>query len=415
MVHLKRNYIVGALLVLFFVLSMSFAQAALRFVPSSGIWFANPDVLSGEETKVYTAVINNVYQNANIIVTFFDNGNVIRSVTSTIGYEEARQLYTTWTPGSGDHEISVSLIVQEAVDLDGNPVDVTDLEAITLGRLTSTMIFVDADTDGDRIRDDLDLDDDNDGLFDEEEIQEGTDPLDPDTDDDGLADGEEVVEEGTDPLDPDTDGDGLQDGEEVASEVLPESEIENVVVETDPLDEDTDNDGLTDGEEVLETQTDPTDPDSDDDGTLDAEDAFPTDETETLDTDGDGIGNSVDPDDDGDGLTDEEEVLFGTDILREDTDKDNVPDGEEVEHGTDPLNVDSDGDGLFDGAEKRLGSDPLNPDTDSDGKTDGEDKTPLGSPPALSVLEWILRHWIILVIIVGMLSLGVFISTRNRE
>ena len=45
--------------------------------------------------------------------------------------------------------------------------------------------------------------------------------------------------------------------------------------------------------------------DTDGDGVPDAEDAFPSDHTEWLDTDGNGIGNNADPDDDGDGVEDE--------------------------------------------------------------------------------------------------------------
>jgi hypothetical protein len=44
--------------------------------------------------------------------------------------------------------------------------------------------------------------------------------------------------------------------------------------------------------------------DSDNDGVNDDEDAFPNDGTETVDSDGDGIGNNSDPDDDNDGVAD---------------------------------------------------------------------------------------------------------------
>jgi len=44
-------------------------------------------------------------------------------------------------------------------------------------------------------------------------------------------------------------------------------------------------------------------------------DAFPRDPKEWRDTDGDGIGDNADPDDDGDGFTDEEELHAGTDPL----------------------------------------------------------------------------------------------------
>lgn len=63
--------------------------------------------------------------------------------------------------------------------------------------------------------DDQDPDDaDGDGLSNEEErLELGTDPRNPDTDGDGVDDGDEIANN-TDPLNPDTDGDGIIDGEE---------------------------------------------------------------------------------------------------------------------------------------------------------------------------------------------------------
>ena len=66
----------------------------------------------------------------------------------------------------------------------------------------------------------------------------------------------------------------------------------------------------TDGPAVaayLETITD-----SDNDNTNDAFDAFPLDATETVDTDGDSIGDNLDLDDDGNGVLDSNESGFGT-------------------------------------------------------------------------------------------------------
>ena len=152
----------------------------------------------------------------------------------------------------------------------------------------------------------IDVDSDDDGLPDGQEIAIGTDPFDPDTDDDGLGDGEEVEVYGTDPLDFDTDDDGLSDGDEV------------LVHGTDPLDPDTDDDGLNDGDEINEG-TDPFDPDSDDDGLSDG------DEVHVYGTD------PLDPDTDDDGLKDGLEVDLGLDPLDPDTDDDGIPDGEDTE------------------------------------------------------------------------------------
>ena len=60
-----------------------------------------------------------------------------------------------------------------------------------------------------------DIDSDDDGLSDGDEVNtHGTDPNDADSDD-GLDDGDEVTTHGTDPNDADSDDDGLSDGHEV--------------------------------------------------------------------------------------------------------------------------------------------------------------------------------------------------------
>jgi hypothetical protein len=67
-------------------------------------------------------------------------------------------------------------------------------------------------------------------------------------------------------------------------------------------------------------------------------------------------------DSDQDGLSDQQEILLGTDPVNADTDGDGLLDGEEVlMHGTNPVAIDSDGDGSADGAEVALGSSPADP------------------------------------------------------
>lgn len=79
-----------------------------------------------------------------------------------------------------------------------------------------------------------DLDNDSDGLSDEEEAKLGTDPNKKDTDGDGLLDSQET-QYGTDPKKSDTDGDGIQDGKDKCP----------TVAVTD-RDQDTNGDGCTD-------------------------------------------------------------------------------------------------------------------------------------------------------------------------
>ncbi|MEQ3632527.1 hypothetical protein [Thalassolituus sp.] len=64
--------------------------------------------------------------------------------------------------------------------------------------------------------------------------------------------------------------------------------------------------------------------DADSDGIPDADDAFPLDAAESVDTDGDGIGNNSDSDDDNDGIADTDDA-FPLDTLESaDTDGDGI-------------------------------------------------------------------------------------------
>ena len=66
-------------------------------------------------------------------------------------------------------------------------------------------------------------------------------------------------------------------------------------------------------------------------------------------------------DTDEDGLTDDEEIVLGTDPLVADTDSDGLSDGDEVNiHSTNPLDPDTDAGGISDGQEVNVdGTDPL--------------------------------------------------------
>ena len=198
----------------------------------------------------------------------------------------------------------------------------------------------------------LDLDDDNDGISDTDEIAAGTDPLNStsltlDTDGDFISNA----------TDTDDDNDGITDAEDA----YPLIAIGDYV--------DTDNDGAPDECDTSCVSLGMTaDSDDDNDGVLDLVDAFPLDATESLDTDGDLIGNNADFDDDGDHYTDADEVTAGSDPLNSNS----LPldtDGDFISNISD---LDDDNDGINDVMELALGLDPLNAadallDLDNDG------------------------------------------------
>jgi len=86
------------------------------------------------------------------------------------------------------------------------------------------------------------------------------------------------------------------------------------------------------------------------------------------DTDGDGVGDSVDPDIDGDSVPNAQDQFPTDPNMSKDTDGDGVDDS---------VDTDIDNDGLYNWEEKTIGTDPTKYDTDGDGYSDKEDAYPL--------------------------------------
>ncbi len=185
------------------------------------------------------------------------------------------------------------------------------------------------------------VDYDGDGIPDQEELERGLDPANPDTDGDGLDDGFEVRDKtdpvgcapcdggyGTKPLVADTDEDFLLDGDEIA-------------LGTNPFDRDTDADKLLDGEEVHNWSTDPKLPDTDRDGLSDWEEVEVNKQLLAANP-GSALLDPLNPDTDGDGLTDFQELrTYKTNPLDPDSDKDGTNDGDEIRAGRDPFTPDA--------------------------------------------------------------------------
>ncbi len=271
-----------------------------------------------------------------------------------------------------------------------------------------------------------DEDDDNDGVSDVDEADDGTDPRDTDSDDDGLSDGDEKAL-GSNPLSVDSDEDGVNDPEDNcpvdANADQADADQDGVGAACDEDDQvavlDADNDGVPDQADncpnafnPAQTNTDGSsqtgdalgdacDDDDDGDGVNDSADEFPLNASESSDNDKDGIGDNADPDDDNDGVADGDDaapndrdgdddgVLDGADncpldansdqansdndalgnACDEDDDNDTVADGQDncpADANTDQLNSDGDSQG-----------DVCDDDDDNDTVADGQDNCPL--------------------------------------
>ncbi|NNF97766.1 MAG: hypothetical protein HKM93_00145 [Desulfobacteraceae bacterium] len=161
------------------------------------------------------------------------------------------------------------------------------------------------DSDGDGIGNNADTDDDNDGVLDVDDAF----PLDAsesvDTDGDGTGNN----------ADTDDDNDGVAD----ANDAYPLISVNGFL--------DSDSDGIpNDCDASCINLGMAADSDDDNDGVIDALDAFPFDPNESVDTDGDGIGNNADPDDDNDGVADINDAYPLISVTGfTDTDSDGIP------------------------------------------------------------------------------------------
>mgnify|MGYP000038259641 CR=1 FL=1 len=141
---------------------------------------------------------------------------------------------------------------------------------------------------------DSSMDSDGDGIPDDVEIENGSDPNDADTDDDGIIDSQEPnALDDTDGdgiinvLDPDSDNDGLSDGTEVGiTEPHPDTDVDeghfipdaDPDTTTDPLNPDSDNGGVLDGDEDLNRN-----------GAVDEGEKNPNDDIDEIDLNEDGF------------------------------------------------------------------------------------------------------------------------------
>ena len=270
--------------------------------------------------------------------------------------------------------------------------------------------WADTDADGDGVLDGVEgrLDRNNNGIPAYLDPSESLDP-DGDADGDTLLNGEEYTI-GTNPNEADSDGDGVRDDVEVQDINNPRNSDLDMLI--DALDPDDDNDGVATLDEDVNGDGNPANDDTDNDGTpnyLDvdddqdgiltaAEDIDGDNNPTNDDTDNDGTPDYLDTDDDNDGVLTSAEPGdadgSGTpDRLEPCTpDADALacptgdPDGDGTPNDTDPdpndpcvpdANAlacdsgDADGDGLNNGAEVLIGTDPQSADSDNDGLCDG--------------------------------------------
>lgn len=213
------------------------AQAAVVGFANNSLWFSAPTMtIEGASIKIYTNIVNGDLGRFEGDLTFYANNEIIGSpIHFNISPDESRLFSTTWLARTGDYKFSAR-INNDAIFNDKN-----EAQAIAINRFLSSnqeLLFVDNDSD-------------KDGLGDKAEITGGTDPKLADSDGDGYNDLEDQS-----PLNknifpgPDTDGDGISDKVDTDIDNDGLYNWEELELGTNPLKRDTDDDGLSDQEDA---------------------------------------------------------------------------------------------------------------------------------------------------------------------
>ncbi|MBI1839137.1 MAG: hypothetical protein HYR95_02500 [Candidatus Colwellbacteria bacterium] len=154
----------------------------------SGIWYSRNPFFVGDQIRIYSAIHNQSQFDLVGKVKFFDGASQIGESDFSIISGRVLEQWADWKVTPGDHSLYVK-IVDAKKSVVGKPLESVTLKFDSSG---TDQQFADIDTDGDRIGDREDADDDNDGVPDAVEVKQGTDPLKKDTDGDGIPDGQDT-------------------------------------------------------------------------------------------------------------------------------------------------------------------------------------------------------------------------------
>jgi hypothetical protein len=183
-------YMKKLLALLFFAPLLLGAQTPTEnvgFIQKS-LWFDQEPFFVDETVRIYTGLVNTSEADLEGEVVFLVNNNEIeRKHFSLTGGGSFQVIWADWKVSSkGIYDIGAEIQNAELSSKEG----VVSIQVP--GATVSTKdVFVDTDTDGDRIGNVVDDDDDGDGVTDVDEVKLGTDPLNKDSDGDTLPDGED--------------------------------------------------------------------------------------------------------------------------------------------------------------------------------------------------------------------------------
>ncbi len=235
----------GALLLLF---SPAHSRAANIGFVDTNLWLSDDTPVENVEVTIFALIVNSSDKALKGSV-IFRTGNTDIGTPKPFLLQPggtSNVITTSWIPNKGSGSISASISSPIFIDAFGNetPAPVSAINAAAQN--ISVQPDDDADALGNAEEEELgtnpqDPDSDDDGLQDGDEKKLGTDPNDSDTDDDGQNDSEDA-----NPLQADTDQDGIPDEIDSDDDNDGLFDFEEEKLGTDPRVFDSDRDGVSD-------------------------------------------------------------------------------------------------------------------------------------------------------------------------
>lgn len=356
---MKKFFNTFVAVLLWFQLSFVFAEDFendLSLIPEN-TYFSVADPIEWQKIRVYATIENSSKEDLTWYVRFYDeklDQQIWKNEEISIIAWRSDDVFVDWVIlWYWEHVISARVVPQK-----------TSWDNPENNKVSKT-VFVDYDSDWDWIPDRKDSDDDNDWIYDIDDLFPKNSRENADCDSDWIWDN----------ADTDDDNDWVKDEKDAF--ICDSTEWSDTDEDWiwDNLDQDDDNDWLLD---IEEKETDSKEWDTDKDWINDKDDLFPNDRKRWVDTDSDWISNFDDSDDDNDWVVDWSDAFPLDKREAYDTDWDWIWNNEDE---------DDDWDWWIDLKENQAWTNSLKKDTDSDWYIDPSDVFPLDPK------EWIDTDW----------------------
>ncbi|MFH0846294.1 MAG: thrombospondin type 3 repeat-containing protein [Patescibacteria group bacterium] len=171
--NFQKNKIFYFILFLTLLFSQKVRAEDFGVVLGEQFRFSQNNFFAGQDVRFYISIQNYSGFDVGGTVQFYDNDKFLNDFNFKLVQGKTMDTWTDWRPVEGEHTLKAKISSLQKIEIAKNPesIEVKEILERNFNR------FIDIDTDKDGIGNQEDLDDDNDGFTDADEVRQGTDPL----------------------------------------------------------------------------------------------------------------------------------------------------------------------------------------------------------------------------------------------